>query len=86
MNLNHYYVTALTGNIFMYSIYWVILCVTDVAATAAAKLLQSCSTLCDPIAVEALLKTKYTLQIHAIVEKVSRHDFPLCSTQALILQ
>lgn len=37
-------------------------------------------------AVEALLKTKSTLQIHAIVEKVSRHDLPLCSMQSLIVQ
>ena len=58
----------------------------DAVAAAAAKSRQSCPTLCDPIAVEALLKTKSTLQIHAIVEKVSHHDFPLCSTQALNLQ
>ena len=52
----------------------------------AAKSLQSCPTLCDPIAVEALLKTKSTLQIHATVEKVSHHDLPLRSMQSLILQ
>ena len=55
-------------------------------AAAAAKSLQSCPTLCDLIAVEALLKTKSTLQIHATVEKVSHHDLPLRSMQSLILQ